>query len=325
MLRVMISITRHSVVSYRLGVKHASALFSSFASLNGVPTNAATLTCSVWDASFQRGDGVFEVCRVIAGKPRCVEVHLDRLERSAAAISLKLPATRQELEQWIRDAAAAAGGENGMVRVMITRGGGSQGYGHHLGNELHAPPSTFILWQPLPAQPESYRLLPMCAPWHSGGFDNKDWAAVKWLSYGAHVHSTRLAQKRGYDDALLLSRGDERIADIRDRVVLDGPNWALAWIRNDGTFCTPSWKELGLLESTSCMIALEAAQRMGVPVEEGIFTLADVEQHATAIWAMSTTRDLIPVVSLGTTNFSMDNLFRNELRKTMDTVIDEHD
>ena len=298
---------------------------ASFASLDGVSTDAAALQCSVWDVSFQRGDGVFEVCRIVQDsndipKPRCISLHLDRLERSAAAMDLPLP-PRTELEKWIRNACQTG---NGIVRCIVTRGGGSQGYGHHL-PDLHAPSSTFIMWQPLPPQPEWYRLLPMCAPWHPAGYRNdSDWEAVKWLSYGPNVHSTRIAQKKGYNDALLLARGRDDESNA-EKVVLDGPNWALAWKRNDGTFCTPCWRELGLLQSTSCTIALEAAKKMGMPVEEGIYQLEDVEQHGTALWAMSTTRDLVPVVSLGTSNFSIDNKTRINLLKAMDTVIDEHD
>ena len=55
---------------------------STFASLNGVPTPAASLKCSIWDVTFQRGDGVFEAVRVIADRdgvpaPRAVGLHLD--------------------------------------------------------------------------------------------------------------------------------------------------------------------------------------------------------------------------------------------------------
>ena len=294
--------------------------FSSFASVNGIPTNAASLVCSVWDVSFQRGDGVFEVCRVVssstggAAKPRCVGLHLDRLERSAAALELPLP-PRRNVEKWLRDA-AAQGGVDGIVRCIITRGGGFKGYGDHLGQDLKATPSTFLMWQPLPSPPDFFRLLPMRVPWHSGGFGD-DWAAIKWLSYGPNLHSTRLAQRSGFDDALLLSRGND--------VVLDGPSWALAWKRNDGTFCTPSWKDLGLLQSTSCTIAIEASRRIGMPVEEGIYTLSDVERHATALWVMSTTRDLVPIMSLGTTEFSIDSTTQNNVLHAMDTIIDEHD
>ena len=80
---------------------------STFASLNGVPPPAASLKCSLWDVTFQRGDGVCEAVRVVQDRdgvpaPRAVSLHLDRLERSAAALELKLP-PRAHLESWLRD------------------------------------------------------------------------------------------------------------------------------------------------------------------------------------------------------------------------------
>ena len=98
-LRTLRSLSRHS---------------STFASLNGVPTPAASLKCSIWDVTFQRGDGVFEAVRVVQDRdgvpaPRAVGLHLDRLERSAAALELSLP-PRAHLESWLRDAARNGGG-----------------------------------------------------------------------------------------------------------------------------------------------------------------------------------------------------------------------
>ena len=121
--------------------------FSTFASVDGVAADATKISCSVWDTTFQRGDGVFEAVRVVADRdgvpaPRAVSLHLDRLERSAAALELPLP-PRGQLEAWLRDA-ARNGGEGGYVRLMVTRGGGSPGYGHHLA-DLDAPPNAYCV------------------------------------------------------------------------------------------------------------------------------------------------------------------------------------
>ena len=97
---------------------------STFASLNGVPTPAASLKCSIWDVTFQRGDGVFEAVRVIkdsngVAAPRAVGLHLDRLERSASALELPLP-PRGQLEAWLRDA-ARNGGEQRINQIVAVR------------------------------------------------------------------------------------------------------------------------------------------------------------------------------------------------------------
>ena len=97
---------------------------STFASLNGVPTPAASLKCSIWDVTFQRGDGVFEAVRVVVDRdglpaPRAVSLHLDRLERSASALELPLP-PRAHLESWLRDA-ARNGGEQCINQIVTAR------------------------------------------------------------------------------------------------------------------------------------------------------------------------------------------------------------
>ena len=42
------------------------------------------------DDGLLRGDGVFEVIRLYAGRPFALDEHLDRLERSAAALELPI-------------------------------------------------------------------------------------------------------------------------------------------------------------------------------------------------------------------------------------------
>lgn len=293
-LRMLRSLGRHS---------------STFASLNGVPTPAASLKCSIWDVTFQRGDGVFEAVRVVKDRdglpaPRTVGLHLDRLERSAAALELPLP-PREHLESWMRDA-ARKGGEGGYVRLMVTRGGGSQGYGHHLA-DLDAPPNTFCVWQPISIDDaKTVALEPLCAPWHPAGFGGSDWATIKWLSYGANVHSARLARKAGADDALLLARGWGVAVDgpLRDRAVLDGPNFAVAWMENK-VLKVPCWRKLGMLESITARLLLDAAAAENVRVDEGVHRPSDLER-ADEVYVASTTNDLTPVKHVGTTSFKAD-------------------
>ena len=56
---------------------------------------------------------------------------------------------------------------------------------------------------------------------------------------------------------------------VRGAQVLDGPNFAVAWMEQ-GVLKAPSWRELGMLESITCRLALEAAARAGVPIDEGV-------------------------------------------------------
>ena len=110
-----------------------------FYSINGKRT-AESPKVSFFDQSFLRGDGVFEVVRILnGGKLRAIQLHLDRLESSAKQISYPFP-SRSAIQQWLQEA-AEAGGE-GNVRLLATNGDPS---------DLNTtPPTVFISWSPLP-------------------------------------------------------------------------------------------------------------------------------------------------------------------------------
>ena len=76
------------------------------ASVDGAIAPTAETSIPLKDDGLYRGDGVFEVIRLYGGRPFALAEHLDRLERSAAAI--ELPAQRAELEPEIEALLEAA-------------------------------------------------------------------------------------------------------------------------------------------------------------------------------------------------------------------------
>ncbi len=80
--------------------------FEELASVDGRITPTAEATVPMKDDGLYRGDGAFEVIRLYEGRPFALGDHLDRLERSAAAIELEFD--RAALEA--RDRRAAGRG-----------------------------------------------------------------------------------------------------------------------------------------------------------------------------------------------------------------------
>jgi branched-chain amino acid aminotransferase len=78
---------------------------------------------SVFDRGFLYGDSVYETIGTAYGKMFAAKDHLDRLERSATRIGLRVP-PRAEIEAAIRDTVAAAANVESRVRVILTRGSG---------------------------------------------------------------------------------------------------------------------------------------------------------------------------------------------------------
>src|SRR5499427_2739703 len=78
---------------------------------------------SVLDRGFLYGDSVYETIGTMYGRLFAEREHLDRLERSARRIGLRVP-PRAEIEAAVAETIAAAGNPETRVRVMLTRGVG---------------------------------------------------------------------------------------------------------------------------------------------------------------------------------------------------------
>jgi branched-chain amino acid aminotransferase len=206
------------------------------ASVDGVISPTAEATISLPDDGLYRGDGAFEVVRLYEGHPFALREHLDRLERSAAAI--ELPLDREAVERELGDLLEAFGRGDAQLRVLITRGG-----------------RRILLIEELPDKGASVRLATVTyAP-------TVILTGVKSLSYAANMQATRIAQGRGADEALLVRP---------DGIVLEAPTSTIFWVSPEGGLRTPSLGA-GVLESITRSHIVRALH-----VDEGEFHLNDL-------------------------------------------------
>src|SRR2546423_13839094 len=92
------------------------------ASLDGAVMPVAEARIPVTDEGLLRGDGVFEVVRLYAGRPYALGEHVERMTRSAH--NLRLPFDAAAVEADARALLAeAAPTDDGMLRLVVTRGG----------------------------------------------------------------------------------------------------------------------------------------------------------------------------------------------------------
>ena len=168
---------------------------------------AAEATIPATDEGLLRGDGVFEVIRVYDGQPFALEEHLQRLDRSAAnlRLPLDLEAVRADAHRLLAHAGAGPGHE--ALRVALTRGG-----------------RRLLLTEPLTPTPERVRLTSITyAP-------TRILDGVKSLSYAANMLAGRLAQERGFDDALLVTPHGR---------VLEATTSSIFWVADDELLTPP--------------------------------------------------------------------------------------
>lgn len=218
------------------------------ASVDGEIGPTADALVPAADDGLRRGDGVFEVIRLYQGRPFALADHLDRLERSAAAI--ELPVERARLEAELAALLDRFGENDGQLRIVITRGG-----------------RRLAFTEVLPPHGETVRLATVeYAP-------SIILTGVKSLSYAANMQATRIAQGRGADEAVLVRP---------DGVVLEAPTSTIFWVSADGALRTPSIAS-GILESiTRARVARE------LHVEEGEWEIDDLRGAREAFLASTT-------------------------------------
>jgi branched-chain amino acid aminotransferase len=173
--------------------------------LDGVVMDAENAHISILDEGLLRGDGVFEVARVYAGRPFGLDEHLERMVRSAA--SIRLPFDEAAVRADAVALLEAAGSADGALRLVVTRGGRRIGILH-----------------PLPPFPETIALATITYS------PTRVLDGVKSLSYGANMLATRLAKEAGADEALLVTPHGR---------VLEAPVTSFFYVLDDGLYTPP--------------------------------------------------------------------------------------
>ena len=228
----------------------------SLASIDGQIGPVAEARIPVTDEGLLRGDGAFEVIRVYSGRPFALRDHLDRLRRSCEG--LRLDADHEALEGELAALLEASGPVEGLLRVVLTRGG-----------------RRLAMVEPLPHRPPVSRVATVTfAP-------GRILDGLKTLSYAGNMLAGRLAKERGFDEALLVTPHGR---------VLEGPTWTFFWVEG-GKLLTPPLEDHILASITRARLLEEC------DVSQCSCTLDDVRAAEEAFIA-STVREVMPIAAV---------------------------
>jgi branched-chain amino acid aminotransferase len=229
---------------------------AELASIDGAVEPTAEAVVPLPDDGLYRGDGVFEVIRLYRGRAFALADHLDRIERSAAAI--ELPVARQALEAELAALLQRVGAEDGQVRIVLTRGG-----------------RRIVLSEPLPSWNETLTVATVTyAP-------SVILTGVKSISYAANMQATRIAKGRGAEEAILVRP---------EGVVLEAPTSSIFWATDEGRLQTPSL-ECGILDSITRSRLIAELEASEVEVTRSAYAVGDLLGASEAFLA-STTREV---------------------------------
>lgn len=217
-------------------------------SIDGLITPSAEARLPLPDDGFFRGDGVFEVMRCYAGSPFAFGEHLDRMERSAAAIDLEVDraAVESDADRLLR----RVGDEDCLLRIVVTRSG-----------------RRVMSIESLPEHAPSVSLATVTYS------PTVILSGVKSLSYAANMQATRIAKKAGADEALLVTA---------EGLVLEPPTSTLFWVSANGSLRTTE-TGAGVLDSITRRKVIE-----GCAVEVGSFDLEGLLGASEAFLASTT-------------------------------------
>ncbi|MCW8884445.1 MAG: aminodeoxychorismate lyase [Motiliproteus sp.] len=117
--------------------------------INGVPAQSV----DAFDRGLAYGDGVFETIKVLKGTPLFLEPHLDRLTKGCQRLGIPFDQAQVAiLQQELAQLCLAMTEEQGVAKVIVTRGSGGRGY--RAGPDLL--PNRLLAISDFPHYPEHY-------------------------------------------------------------------------------------------------------------------------------------------------------------------------
>ena len=248
--------------------------------INGVITPISEGRIPVLDHGFLFGDNIYETFRTFHQKPFLFSRHFERLKRSARAIFLELPCTREQLfDETLRTLAVAGKSSEHRVRITITRGTGDvspdPGSCDTPGVIIFATPMADL---PADVYEKGVEVIV------SSFYRSRQLGDAKTGNLLRSVLALREAKAAGAFEAITLT-SEGKISDgITSNIFLIQGSRLL----------TPS-AESGILEGITRGVVLDLARRRGLTIVEGLLDLAEVEQSS-ELFLTSSTRGVVPIV-----------------------------
>jgi branched-chain amino acid aminotransferase len=221
--------------------------------MNGRIVAPADARVSIFDHGLLYGDGVFEGIRYYGGRAFRLDAHLARLERSAAAIDLRLEHTRPSLENAVATVIAHAGSADGYLRLIVTRGEGDLG----LDPRSCRAPTTIVAAAALRVfEGADAGVVVIVASTRQAPADVVD-PRIKSLNYLNRLLARLEAVRAGADEAFMLNARGHVAEGTTDNVFV---------VRDEMLFTPPASD--GALEGITRSAVLELARDLGIPCEQ---------------------------------------------------------
>jgi len=247
--------------------------------LNGELLPLEQARISPLDRGFLFADGVYEVVPVHRGRPFRLREHLRRLDDSLAGIRLANPHTTVEWAALLEHVARAAGGQEMLLYLQVTRGA-EHGRNHLFPKAATPTVFAFASEYPVPATATLERGL-RAVTLEDIRWDRCD---IKSVALLGNVLLRQEAADRGADEALL----------VRDGLLMEGSS-STVFLCIGGTLVTPP-NDHRILPGTSRDAVLELAQGW-LPSQVCELEAREIA-NCDEVWVASAGRGVLPVTNV---------------------------
>jgi len=248
--------------------------------LNGEFMQIGEAKISVLDRGFIFGDGIYEVVPVYKGKAFRIEQHLNRLDRSLAAIRIANPHDRAGWLALVNQLIERAPTPTCMVYLQVTRGVAKRDHGFP---KEPIAPTVFGMVNTMVPPGKAVREEGVATI----SIPDERWlhCEIKSVSLLGNVLAKQAAVDAGVDEVL----------QFRDGCLSEAASCNV-WVVSGGKLLAPPKDNL-ILEGIRYGLMGELAAEAGVVFESRKITKAEV-QAADEIMLTSATKEVVPVVKL---------------------------
>ena len=223
--------------------------------IDGVYYPKSQAKVSVYDHGLLYGDGVFEGIRAYNGIVFKLKEHINRLYRSAHALILQIPLTKEEMTQAVLKTLRKNNLRDAYIRLVVTRGVGDLG----LDPRKCPNPSVIIITDAISIMSSEAKEkgISTMITWVRRNSVDATTHEIKSLNYLNSVLAKMEATVNGVDEAICLDKSG---------CVAEGVGENLFIVKDGKIFTPPS--NTGALAGITAQVAIKIAKKLGYDITE---------------------------------------------------------
>lgn len=276
---------------------------------NGEIRDTAERFLSPGQTGLVNGWGVFSTLRVYDGVPFCWERHWPRMQHDAQRMRIPMPPNGEAVAADLRRLIEANRAWNGVLRLMVVRNRGGMFEGPAVTNDFDV--IGFSTEVPPWGTAMKLGVIP------NGRHAASEFAGAKILSWSENLTRYERAREQGLDEVVLLNERGE-VSECTSANLFAVFKGAAPGDR----VLTPPLSS-GCLPGVTRAVLLEELRVSGLVVEERVLLPADLES-ADEVFLASTTRELLPVVSIEGLRIHASHAVRDRLQQAFSAYVESY-